>query len=83
MQKLPVLSEPPMNMSEPFESTEYLFKRSSKANRKQQNPARVIVVSWMILDGQSPEWGKLQERERGTTYLNLINMLQIPWDNLA
>lgn len=29
-----------------------------QANRQPQNPARVIVVSWMILNGQSPEQGK-------------------------
>lgn len=46
MQKLPVLLAPPTNMSERCESTEYLFKMNSKANKQTtKKTSKAVLVS--------------------------------------
>lgn len=46
MQKLPVLLAPPTNMSERCESTEYLFKMNSKANKQTTTKtSKAVLVS--------------------------------------
>lgn len=86
--KLPVLLAPPTNMSERCESTEYLFKMNSKANKQTTTKTSKAVLvnthSWgssllkLILNWQSTS------TVNSTTYLLiLINMLHIPSNNLA
>lgn len=54
MQKPPVLLEPPTNMSEPFESTEHSFKKSSKTNNKTQQGlfCQHTLTSSLLIDSQ-------------------------------
>ena len=75
----------PTNTSEPLESTQHFLKRSSKTSKRTTTkPSKgYSIVSCLILNRQSPGPSVLQEREKDTTYLIVVNMLQMPWNNLT